>query len=245
MIKIFAFITFDVEQDCPPYLKSEKGMKEGLPKVLDILEEKKIKATFFTTGAMAKKYPNLMKRIIDYGHELGIHSYNHERFDKLSYFWKEKVIEKSVKILNRYTNSVISFRAPNLKFSIKDFEVLLKYNIKVDSSLTWYKGYFSGVREISGIIEVPPSITSSYLRTPFLFQKASLNFLPKPLVFFFHPWEFVEMKNVRLDCKIGTGKYALENLRKLIEYLKKKKVKFLRIKDVYYSRSFLSLRSLS
>lgn len=47
------------------------------PKILDILKEHKVKATFFVTGENAKKYPELIKRIVAEGHTLGSHSQNH------------------------------------------------------------------------------------------------------------------------------------------------------------------------
>lgn len=47
------------------------------PKVLDILKENDIKATFFIIGSKAEKYPELVSRIIDEGHLIGSHSWDH------------------------------------------------------------------------------------------------------------------------------------------------------------------------
>ncbi len=47
------------------------------PRVLDILKEKQVKASFFHTGEMAEAYPEIAKRAIIEGHEVGNHTYNH------------------------------------------------------------------------------------------------------------------------------------------------------------------------
>lgn len=47
------------------------------PNILKLLEEKNIKATFFLLGKNAEKYPNIVKDIINGGHEIGEHSYKH------------------------------------------------------------------------------------------------------------------------------------------------------------------------
>ncbi|WP_080840622.1 polysaccharide deacetylase family protein [Cohnella massiliensis] len=48
------------------------------PQLLDLLREHGAKATFFVVGAHAEKYPELVKRIYDEGHDLGIHNYVHK-----------------------------------------------------------------------------------------------------------------------------------------------------------------------
>jgi len=47
------------------------------PRILDILKEHGVKATFFLLGRQAEEYPDLVKRIVDEGHEVGNHSYTH------------------------------------------------------------------------------------------------------------------------------------------------------------------------
>ena len=46
-------------------------------KILDFLDEKKIRGTIFTVGSLAEKNPDLVKRIHASGHEIGHHSYDH------------------------------------------------------------------------------------------------------------------------------------------------------------------------
>ncbi|MDX2556767.1 glycosyltransferase [Streptomyces stelliscabiei] len=47
------------------------------PKVLDMLKRHDAKAVFFITGTMASRYPDLVQRMVDEGHEIGLHTFNH------------------------------------------------------------------------------------------------------------------------------------------------------------------------
>lgn len=53
-------------------------------KVLDILKQYNIKATFFVIGRNVKTYPNSLKRIDSEGHVIGVHTYNHADLNKLT-----------------------------------------------------------------------------------------------------------------------------------------------------------------
>ncbi len=55
-------LTFDVEQDCPPFANGRMGVKEGLPWIMDLLEDEGIRGTFFFTGRIAEEFPELAKR---------------------------------------------------------------------------------------------------------------------------------------------------------------------------------------
>ena len=50
---------------------------ENTPRILEILREKRIKATFFVIGKNAEKYPDLLRQIDDEGHTIANHSYSH------------------------------------------------------------------------------------------------------------------------------------------------------------------------
>jgi cellulose synthase/poly-beta-1,6-N-acetylglucosamine synthase-like glycosyltransferase/peptidoglycan/xylan/chitin deacetylase (PgdA/CDA1 family) len=47
------------------------------PKVLDVLRKHDAHAVFFITGTMASRYPDLVQRMVDEGHEIGLHTFNH------------------------------------------------------------------------------------------------------------------------------------------------------------------------
>ena len=227
-------ISFDVEHDCPPYLSTVRGMKEGLPAILELLAEKRIKATFFFTAEMAKRFPELVRRVVDEGHELGSHNYSHERLDKLGFDEGKKIIEKSLNVLRQY-GEVVSFRAPNLQFPDYYYRVLEANGVLVDSSKATYKGYREGVRFFGNVLEVPASVTSSVIRLPWRIQRIIHGRLSEPRVYFAHPWEFVPMQGerIRWDCRFNTGGKALELLSRLIDHYKRQNAQFLLMREYY------------
>ena len=58
------------------------------PKILDILKEANVKATFFVVGVNAERYPALVRRIVNEGHEIGNHTYYHPN---LALCWPEHI----------------------------------------------------------------------------------------------------------------------------------------------------------
>lgn len=72
-------------------------------KVLDILKQHQVKATFFAVGERAGKHPELMKRIHEEGHAIGNHSYNHAQLSKLSLDKFKSQIERTNTILKSLT----------------------------------------------------------------------------------------------------------------------------------------------
>ena len=230
-----AAISFDVEQDCPPYLSTTRGMEEGLPRILDLLSSKKVRATFFFTGEMARRYPRLARRVVDEGHELGCHGLRHERFDRLTPGDARRVIEKATTLLRGFSEDVASFRAPNLQRPRWMLPILRGNGYTVDSSVARYKPPFpraASWRE-DGITVVPVSVTSSVLRLPWPLQKRIHSLLATP-VYFSHPWEYVDMtrSGVRLDCRFNTGDKALDLLEKLLDYLKSRGYRLVTIREL-------------
>jgi len=58
------------------------------PKVLDVLKKHRVHAVFFITGTMASRYPDLVRRMVHEGHEIGLHTFNHP---DLSYQSKKRI----------------------------------------------------------------------------------------------------------------------------------------------------------
>ena len=58
-----------------------KVLKEGMPRLLDLYEKYNVRSTFFFTGYIAKLYPEIVKMVIPYGHEIGSHGLSHEKED--------------------------------------------------------------------------------------------------------------------------------------------------------------------
>ncbi len=99
--------------------------------VVNILEEKGVKATFYVIGQNIKNYPNETKNIVVHGHELGNHSYSHKRFLLKSSSYVETEIQKTNELLrNSGYKGEITFRPPNGKKLITLPWYLQRNNIK-------------------------------------------------------------------------------------------------------------------
>jgi peptidoglycan-N-acetylglucosamine deacetylase len=83
------------------------------PAVLDLLQKYSVKATFFVTGKNAEKYPDIIGKILEQGHSIGNHSYNH---DPLLMLRTKKTLLKEIslcqKILQKHGISPFAFRPP-------------------------------------------------------------------------------------------------------------------------------------
>lgn len=67
------------------YLTFDAGFENGYtPKILDVLKENDVKATFFLVGNYLKTAPDLVKRMIEEGHAVGNHTFNHPDMSKIS-----------------------------------------------------------------------------------------------------------------------------------------------------------------
>lgn len=64
------------------YLTFDDGPSDNTARILDILKEYDVKATFFVVGREGEKYQPLYKRIVEEGHTLGMHSYSH-KYDEI------------------------------------------------------------------------------------------------------------------------------------------------------------------
>ncbi len=94
--------------------------------------------TFFCTGNLAEKFPEIIKKISDDGHEIACHAYRHIDMSKLSDYDFEKDVDTAINFLNKASDQNINgYRAPMFslpKEDTKKYAILEKY-FKYDSSL--------------------------------------------------------------------------------------------------------------
>lgn len=101
------------------YLTFDAGYDNGeLPKILDILSEKKVLASFFITGDFIKRFPELVIRMAHEGHAICNHTYNHANITKIS---KDELLVELTKLEEAYYNltgmqMVKYFRPPEGEF---------------------------------------------------------------------------------------------------------------------------------
>lgn len=88
----------------------------GAQATLDVLAQKQVTATFFLNGSGLKQYPDLGRKIAEAGHEIGNHTYSHERMVLVSPGFVAKEIEDTDALI-RATGyqGPIHFRPPNGK----------------------------------------------------------------------------------------------------------------------------------
>lgn len=147
-------LTFDIEEwalaKAGGYGSAEKYAEYDafLNRILDILDERGIKATCFCTGLMAKDFPRVVKLIQSRGHEIGCHSNQHSWMNKVTETEAREDTHAAVSALEQCIGQkVLSYRAP--AFSIGEsnkwmFEVLAGESIINDSSI------FPAARDFGG-----------------------------------------------------------------------------------------------
>ncbi|WP_031514438.1 polysaccharide deacetylase family protein [Desulfofalx alkaliphila] len=86
--------------------------EEYLPQMLKIMEEEKVKATFFIGGMWAEKFPDLLKEIAQQGHDIGSHGYSHPHPDHLNKAGNLREIKRSEKIIKEIIGKDIKLFAP-------------------------------------------------------------------------------------------------------------------------------------
>ena len=103
---------FDVPREHGVEFTLEQGMevsKVGTNRILDVLKEQGVKATFFCTGNFAENAPEVMQRIMDEGHEVACHGVDH---------WQPKATDFAIskQIVERVTGrTVYGYRQPRLR----------------------------------------------------------------------------------------------------------------------------------
>lgn len=93
-------------------------------KILDILRENEIKTTFFLTGFWIEKYPELVKKIVAEGHELGNHTFTHPHLNTLDKAGIKTELERVHSALTDLSGKEpFLFRPPFGEYSNKVIEV--------------------------------------------------------------------------------------------------------------------------
>jgi peptidoglycan-N-acetylglucosamine deacetylase len=100
--------------------------------ILNILKEKKVKATFFCVGNKLKKYPKIAKRIFNEGHTVANHSTDHSNIAKKSFKDAYSNIMRTEGIIDSmFGSSQKLFRPPWGKITKAEKDSLSKYGFKV------------------------------------------------------------------------------------------------------------------
>jgi peptidoglycan-N-acetylglucosamine deacetylase len=112
------------------------GALTGVPRVLDLLERHDVRATFFCPGYTAERYPDVLRRVRDEGHEIAHHGYLHEAMAGMSREQEAAVLDRGLDALARVAGvRPVGYRAPMWETTYATAELLLDRGFRYDSSL--------------------------------------------------------------------------------------------------------------
>lgn len=187
--------------------------------ILQMFADADVKATFFTLGWVAQRHPALLRRIVEEGHELASHGWDHARvftMDKASF---AADIERARKVLEDASGTrVTGYRAPSFSIDARTpwaYSVLAEQGYAYSSSVAPITHDHYGWRDAprfafrplpwADLIEIPVTTAhfagkrlaaggGGFFRVlPYAFSRWAIRQVntqdQRPAVFYFHPWE--------------------------------------------------------
>jgi len=196
----------------------EHRVEKNTHRIVDLLAETDTKATFFTLGWVAERYPELIKRIVNEGHELACHGYEHIRVTEQTLEQFRADIVRTKKILEDIGGKeVIGYRAASYSINSENLwahNVLAEENFRYSSSVYPVKHDLYGIPDAprfcykpiegSGFLEIPittvrlgqknmPCGGGGFFRFyPYTLSKWAFRYINKgnqSAIFYCHPWE--------------------------------------------------------
>jgi polysaccharide deacetylase family protein (PEP-CTERM system associated) len=198
----------------------QSRVEKNTQKVLDLLAEFNVHGTFFILGWVAERFPALVRRIQEGGHELGCHSYAHRLIYELTPEEFRADTQRALDAIQDATGSPVrAYRAPSFSITPRSawaIEVLLELGFVIDSSVFPIRhdlyGFSGAPRQPfrigvngSSLTEFPPPALTvgswsfpvtggGYLRLlPLSFQLQALKAMERrgeSFLVYVHPWEF-------------------------------------------------------
>jgi len=103
---------------------------EYLDPILDILKQYQVKATFFVDGSWLKENPEMAKRMVSEGHEIGNHAYSHPQMSKLTDERIKEEIVRTEKLISEITgNSSTYFAPPSGDYNQRVVDIAYELNL--------------------------------------------------------------------------------------------------------------------
>jgi polysaccharide deacetylase family protein (PEP-CTERM system associated) len=214
-------------------------------KILDMLEVKNTKATFFSLGWIAERYPGIIKRIVSDGHELACHGYEHIRVTEQTPEQFRSDVYKAKNILEQFTGKkIIGYRAASYSINASNLwalNVLQELEFKYSSSIYPVKHDLYGMPEAPRFIfepiknsdfkEIPittvqfgsknwPCGGGGFFRFyPYALSKWALSRVnqqeQQSAIFYFHPWEIDPKQPKQQGLSLKTRTRHYLNLEKM------------------------------
>ena len=197
--------------------RRECRVEANVQRILEMLEGHATKATFFTLGWVAQRYPQMVRSIVAQGHELASHGYGHQRASDLTQDAFSADIRLAKSILEDLCDvEVIGYRAPSFSIGTANlwaFDSLAAAGYRYSSSVYPIRHDHYGMpdsprfahRVGGGLLEIPvttlrilnrnlPSSGGGYFRLfPYALSRWMLRQVNESdhesAIFYFHPWE--------------------------------------------------------
>jgi polysaccharide deacetylase family protein (PEP-CTERM system associated) len=192
-------------------------VERNVDRLLALFAERGAKATFFTLGWVAERYPQLVRAIVAGGHELASHGYGHLRAsDQTPEQFREDIRSAKRLLEDLGGTPVVGYRAPSFSIGHSNpwaFDVLLDSGYQYSSSVYPVKHDHYGMPDAPrfpyqsrpGLVEIPVTTTRLFGRNlpaggggyfrlaPYVLSRWALRRVnridERPAIFYFHPWE--------------------------------------------------------
>jgi len=213
----FHVSAFETHIDRAVWEKIPCRIERNVDRLLGLLDEHRARATFFTLGWVAHRYPALVKRIIAQGHELASHGYGHRRASDLDHAAFSDDIRRAKALLEDVGGvPVIGYRAPSFSIgrgNLWAFDCIAAAGYRYSSSIYPVRHDHYGMpdaprfphRVRDGLIEIPVTTTRLFGRNlpaggggyfrlaPYHVSRWAISRVNRvdvrPAIFYFHPWE--------------------------------------------------------
>ncbi|WP_214316528.1 polysaccharide deacetylase family protein [Nonomuraea sediminis] len=141
-------LTFDVDAETPilaagrDYARHASTMSHqaygpevGVPRVLDLLEELDVPATFFVPGWVAEHRPGLAASIVERGHEVAHHSYSHRAPTSMTPQEERADFERALAVFANQGIEILGHRAALWEATWQTADLVAEHGLRYDSSL--------------------------------------------------------------------------------------------------------------
>ncbi len=109
---------------------------DGIPLLLDVLEDFDICSTFFISSDVAEKFPETIKEVARSHHEIGCHGYQHQPAVKANPHVQYRTLKEATATIRNYLNTTpVGFRAPFYRVDASTLSALVKLGYEYDSSV--------------------------------------------------------------------------------------------------------------
>jgi peptidoglycan/xylan/chitin deacetylase (PgdA/CDA1 family) len=118
---------------------------EVLPRLLDLLASRKVKATFFVEGLNAEMYPRALHTIVAAGHEVAAHAWRHEEWAALDAESELALLERATNAMRRIGIEPSGFRPPGGGLTERTLQLLGEHGYRYVSPAGEREGLLEGL----------------------------------------------------------------------------------------------------